>query len=83
MADEVLLREGPFPFEKQNASLHHILSLAATQNLHLPTISPYRFIDFMDNALACNTRTNTLPNQHDARKAGAAPCRVGLPVGLS
>ena len=33
MADEVLLREGPFAFDKQNASLHRILSLAATQNL--------------------------------------------------
>ena len=28
LADDVLLREGPFPFEKQNASHHHILSLA-------------------------------------------------------
>lgn len=28
MADDVLLREGPQPFELQNASHHHMLSLA-------------------------------------------------------
>lgn len=32
-ADDVLLREGPVPFGYQNASHHHIFSLATTQNL--------------------------------------------------
>lgn len=54
MADDVLLREGPQPFELQNASHHHRRSLAATN--HLPALSQYayRALAFMDTALGCS-----------------------------
>lgn len=74
-ADEVLLREGPYPFETQNASLHHRRSLAATNHLLPFRTLPAPYSVFMTPALGCSLALSVSPNPTDRLlgKVGLSP----------
>lgn len=67
MTDEVLLREVPCPFGKQNASLHHMLWLAATHNLRTAPNTPVRLGISWNPPLVAASDLYSLSIEHIAR----------------